>query len=163
MLRNTLMSSALAVALLGAGPALAADSTTFEGSYLLVQDNAHKRVLSFAPGGNVSQVSDQEASIGFTAGLGTWTPTGPDTVRAVVINFNHDIKETDGGDGATRVVYDLTFSDLQDGKYRSLAGSYAGESFDEGQNPVAATQQPVHTFAADFIGQRIGAGSGQPA
>ncbi|MCP4317908.1 MAG: hypothetical protein GY789_18275 [Hyphomicrobiales bacterium] len=158
MLRNAILSSMLAVALLGAGHAYAASDTAIEGSYRLVQDDSFQRVLSFTPEGNVSQVSDQEALIGFTAGLGTWTRTGPNTVTATLINFKHDIKETDGGDGSARITYELTFSDPQDGKYRAVAGSYTGETFAETQNPLAPTEAPVNTFGTGFSGQRIDVG-----
>ncbi|WP_136660950.1 hypothetical protein [Nitratireductor sp. XY-223] len=159
MIRTALLTTTVATALIFAGSAQANEGTgAMEGSYILLQDNAHQRVLSFSPGGSVSQVSDQEALIGFTASLGAWTKTGTGTAKAELISFNFDVKETGGGDGITRTTYELTFSDLKDGAYRSVEGSYSGQTFEKGENPLAPTTDPVHSFATSFTGQRVSAG-----
>lgn len=125
-----------------------------EGSYLLLQDDNYQRILTFDRGGNVSQVSDQQPLLGFTVGQGAWEQTGPDSVTAKVVDFAYDPK--DGHlIGPSVIVYSLTFGDQASGAYQTVTGSYAGEQYAEGQNPLDPTDPPISTFGIEFKGQRI--------
>ena len=146
----------LMLALVRAGDVAAEDDAAlaFAGACLLLQDDKFQRILSLDRAGTITQVSDQEPLIGFTAGLGAWQQTGPDSVRARVIDFSYEV---DGGkpSGPALIIYDLTFSDLADGKYQMVSGLYAGEQFAVGQDPLNPSEPPIRSFGIAFKGQRI--------
>jgi len=146
----------LVLALVRTGEVAADDSaaSAFEGAYLLIQDDKFQRVLSLDRAGTISQVSDQEPLLQFTAGLGAWRQTGPESVRARVVDFSY---EGDGGEpmGSALIIYDLTFSNFAAGKYQKVSGIYAGEQFAPGQNPLNPSEPPIRTFGTAFKGQRI--------
>jgi hypothetical protein len=146
----------LILALVRAGDVVADDSAAlaFEGAYLLTQDDNFQRILSLDRSGTISQVSDQEPLLGFTAGLGAWQQTGPESVRARVIDFAYEV---DGGKpiGPAMIIYDLAFSDLVAGKYQTVSGIYAGEQFAAGQDPLNPSEPPIRSFGIAFKGQRI--------
>lgn len=157
MMKTLLPAAVVATALVAAPVALAAtnDSTSVEGTYLLVQPNESQRVLALNPGGSVNLVSQGQQVRGYTSGLGTWEMTGPDTVRAAIIDFNNPQTES-GSDGASHIVYDLTFSDEVDGQYQTIAGQFTGQGFAKGQNPIAGDAEPVRKFGNSFNGMRLG-------
>lgn len=154
---KSLIPAALIAASLTAAPALAAnaDSTAVEGSYLLVQTNDSQRVLALNPGGVASLISQGQQVRGYTSGLGSWQMTGPDTVRADIIDFNA-LDEQGDGEGTTHSVFELTFSGLVDGKFSNVTGAFSGKAFAKGQNPLTDNAQPVRTFGTEFQGTRIG-------
>jgi hypothetical protein len=130
------------------------DALEIEGSYHLIQDDGHQRVVSFDRSGNAVQASDLETVVGFTSGVGAWENTGPDSARARLINFNFN---TDTGQpmGSAIVTYDLNFGDLVQGKYQSVTGSIAGEQYEVGQDPLAPTKEPYRRFDFTVTGKRI--------
>ncbi|MEM6460695.1 MAG: hypothetical protein AAF724_02125 [Pseudomonadota bacterium] len=162
MKKLTLPAAVMALALAASPAALAAQSQSASqnqsnvigGAYILLQKDDRQRVLSLESGGTVTQVSDLENETGFTSGLGAWTRTGADSARASVVDFNH---ETDGnnGPGASKIVYDLTFSDPVDGIYQTVTGYYAGQAFQSGQNPLSNEEPHVRSFGTRFEGKRI--------
>lgn len=136
-----------------------------QGSYLLLQEDGFKRILSFYRGGNVISVSDQQADYGFTSGQGAWKRIGESEVTATVIDFSHS---TESGSplGSSLIVYMLTLSDkeareTEDGdrvqEFQSVTGAYSGKQFAFGQNPIAPTERPIREFGIGFTGQRISA------
>ncbi|MES0880666.1 hypothetical protein [Roseibium sp. SCP14] len=157
MMKTLVPAALMAGSLVAAPVALAAnsDNTAIEGTYLLVQPNTSQRVLALKPGGTVSLISQGQQVRGYTSGLGSWKMTGPDSARATIIDFNHPEIET-GDDGATQIVYDLTFSDEVDGQFQSVTGQFTGQSFAKGQNPLANDAKPARTFGNRFDGMRIG-------
>ena len=148
--------SIVVVAAVVASDAAAADpfATAIEGPYLLIQDDKYERVLSFASGGTVAQVSDQQTLIGFTGGQGAWAQVGADHATARVVDFSY---AQNGGKpiGPSVIVYDLKFSDLAGGKYGKVSGSLSGKSYATGQDPLHPTAAPIRTFEIGFKGQRI--------
>jgi hypothetical protein len=136
-MKRIALLACLVLALVRAGDVAADDSTAivFEGAYLLIQDDNFQRILSLDRAGTITQVSDQEPLFGFTAGLGAWQQTGPESVRARVIDFSYEV---DGGKplGPALIIYDLTFSDLVAGKYQTVSA-------------------PIRSFGIAFKGQRI--------
>jgi hypothetical protein len=140
----------------GAANAVAADRSTseIEGTYLLTQKDQYQRLLSFDGAGIVTQVSDQEPTLGFTSGRGEWTLAGADKVKATVVDFSYDLN--DGSPiGPAVIVYELVFSDLQAGKYQKVEGSFAGKQFVTGQDPLNPSETPMGTFGIGFEGRRI--------
>ena len=125
-----------------------------EGTYLLLQDDKYQRVLSFDRGGNVSQISDQQTLVGFTVGRGAWEQTGPNTVRARVIDFAFDPK-SGARLGPSLIVYDLTFANPESGRFQSVRGSYSGKVFAVGENPLEPAKAPIQSFGIGFNGQRV--------
>ena len=85
------------------------DSTSVDGTYLLVQTNDSQRVLALKPGGTASLVSQGQQVRGYTSGLGAWEMTGPDSARATIIDFNDPAFEPEAN-GASQLVFDLTFT-----------------------------------------------------
>jgi hypothetical protein len=146
----------LALATAGGLAAEERDSAAFEGVYLLVQHDGYQRTLSLEPGGIASQVSDQEALLGYSGAQGAWRLTGPERARVRLIDFSH---ETEGGQplGPALIVYDLSFAELASGKYRKVSGRFAGKQYAAGQNPLNPTEPPVRSFGVAFQGQRISA------
>ena len=146
----------LLLALVRIGDVAADDSAAnaFEGAYLLIQDDKFQRILSLDRAGTITQVSDQEPLLGFTGGLGAWQQTGPESVRARVIDFSYEGEEGKPT-GPALIIYDLTFSDLVNGKYQKVSGLYAGEQFAPGQDPLNPSEPPIRTFGIAFKGQRI--------
>lgn len=149
----------------GVGGAKAADdfATAVAGAYFLIQDDEFQRILSFDQGGNVAQVSDKEASIGFTSGQGTWRRTGEDEVTATIIDFGFNI-EDGSPSGPTVLVYVLAFADEvapgpddwgRERKFQSLRGTFSGKQYAVGQNPLAPTEPPTREFKNGLTGQRI--------
>lgn len=127
---------------------------SFEGAYLLIQDDGFQRMISLDRGGIVTQISDQEALIGFTNGRGIWKQTGPNTVTARVIDFSYDLK--DGKPiGPALATYKLSFSEPSAGKFNKVSGSYAGEQFERGQNPLDPGKKPIRRYGIAFNGERI--------
>lgn len=157
MMKTLLPAAVLATTLAAAPVALAAsnDSTAIEGTYLLVQPNESQRVLALNPGGSVNLVSQGQQVRGYTSGLGSWKMTGPDTARAAIIDFN-DPETTADGNGASQIVYDLTFSGETDGQFQSVTGQFSGQAFAKGKNPLAEDVQPARKFSNRFDGMRIG-------
>jgi hypothetical protein len=146
----------VAILLLGTIAASASDrdALEIEGSYVLYQDDDHQRVLSFDRSGNVVQASDLETVVGFTSGVGAWEQTGPDTATARIINFNFDV-DTGQPMGSAVVNYDLTFGDLVQGRYQTVAGDVWGGQYDVGQDPLTPTKPPYREFRYAFEGKRI--------
>jgi len=130
------------------------DALEIEGSYLLFQNDGHQRVVSFDRSGNAIQASALETVVGFTSGVGAWESTGPDSAKARLVNFNFN---TDTGQpmGSAMVTYDLTFGDLDQGKYQSVTGSISGGQYEVGQDPLAPTKEPYRTFDFTVTGKRI--------
>ena len=147
MLKSLLSAAAMAIALAAAPVALADehDSTAMKGTYLLTQPNESQRVIALMPGGAVSLVSQGQQVRGYTSGLGTWTMTGADSARAAIIDFN-DPEDASGSDGATQIVFDLTFSDAVSGQFQTVTGSFEGKAFARGQNPLTGDNEPTRTF-----------------
>ena len=134
----------------------ASDNTAiaFEGSYLLMEDDGHQRMISLDRGGIITQISDQEALIGFTSGRGVWKQTSPNTVTARVVDFSYDLK--DGKPiGPAAVTYELTFSGPSNGKFNQISGSYTVAQFERGQNPLETTKKPIRSYGIAFKGERI--------
>lgn len=156
MLKSLLPAAVMATTLAAAPAALAAnnDSTAIQGTYLLVQPNESQRILALNPGGSVNLVSQGQQVRGYTSGLGSWKMTGPDTARAAIIDFNDP--ETTGGNGASQIVYDLTFSDETDGQFQTVTGQFSGQAYIKGQNPLAGDIEPARKFGNRFDGMRIG-------
>lgn len=148
----TAMVAALAIPT--GAQAAASGTAAMDGAYLLFQKDEHQSVLNLEPGGTVSRISDQQNTVGYTSSLGSWTKTGPGTARASVVDFNNP-DQVDGGPGPSMIHFDLTFADPVDGKYRNVSGSFSGEAFTAGENPMNPAQPPVRTFRADFEGTRI--------
>ncbi len=157
MMKSLLPVAVMATSLAAAPVALAAnsDSTAIDGTYLLVQANESQRVLALKPGGAVSLISQGQQVRGYTSGLGSWKMTGPDSARATILDFN-DPEDKTGGDGASRIVFDLTFSDEIDGRFQNVSGEYSGQAFAKGKNPLAEDSQPSRTFSTTFEGMRVG-------
>ncbi|MCP4383241.1 MAG: hypothetical protein GY798_17790 [Hyphomicrobiales bacterium] len=158
MLRSAGFGVALVTALIATVDAEATDreALAVEGTYFLIQDDGFQRVLSFDRGGNISQISDQETLIGFTTSTGAWARTDPEKAVATMISFNYDVYGSDTV-GATAIRYEFTFSDMVDGKYQAISGSYAGKTYAEGQNPLRPSEAPVRTFGTAFAGSRVNA------
>lgn len=97
---KVLMVLTFAIVCAGAATADEKQEMAVTGSYLMTQDDNFQRVITFAPGGGLLQVSDQQTLLGFSSGQGTWKQTGPDTVSARVIDFTFDKKT--GGASAQR-------------------------------------------------------------
>ncbi|MEX3010430.1 hypothetical protein [Hoeflea sp. TYP-13] len=154
MTKLPFMIPAMAAALAFSPAALAANSTAIDGAYLLRQSDERQRVLSIEQGGTVSQISDQQNTVGFTSGLGTWTKTGPGSARASIVDFNHPENAADG-QGAAMIVYDLTFSKPVDGKYQKVTGYFTGQAYNAGQNPQSPDEPHVRSFGTRFEGTRI--------
>ncbi|MCV0424736.1 MAG: hypothetical protein K5905_04645 [Roseibium sp.] len=157
MMKSLLPAAVMAGALAASPVALAAttDSTAVEGAFLLTQPNKSQRVLALNPGGAVNLISQGQHVRGYTSGLGTWQMTGPDSARATVIDFNNP-ETTADGNGASHIVYDLTFSDEIDGQFQNVTGQFSGQAFARGQNPLADDAQPARNFGNRFDGMRIG-------
>ena len=144
------------LAVLAGGPVHASDrfAISVEGAYLLLQEDAYQRVLSLDRGGTVSQVSNQQPFVGFTSGRGAWKQVGPNRVVAKLVDFNFDL-ENGKPVGTSVIVYDLTFSESKDGLYQRVSGTYSGEVYANGQNPLDPTEPAVRTFGVGFAGKRI--------
>ena len=125
-----------------------------EGAYLLIQENDSQRVLSFTRGGTVSEVGSGEQRRGYTSGLGTWEQTGPNQVVARIIDFNFDL-DSGAPTGTALIVYTLTFEGLEQGRFQRFSGSFSGQQFALGQNPLNPTEPAVRSFGRAFTGQRI--------
>ncbi|WP_419906825.1 hypothetical protein [Hoeflea sp.] len=155
---KTLLPAAVMAASLATAPAALAatgESTAIDGTYLLVQANDSQRVLALNPGGAASLISQGQQVRGYTSGLGSWTMTGPDSARATIIDFNAP-ENTADGNGASQIVFDLSFSDANDGQFQNVTGHFSGQVFARGQNPLSADDQPARTFGTRFDGMRIG-------
>ena len=126
----------------------------FQGAYLVTQSNDVQRVLAFAMGGTVSMVGAGEQRGGYTSGLGNWRQSSPNQVVARIVNFNFD-RESGAPIGAALNVYTLEFDELEDGRFQSVSGSFAGQQFEMGQNPLDPAADPVRTFGRDVSGKRI--------
>lgn len=157
MMKSLIPAAVIATALAATPAAVAAtsDSNAIEGTYLLVQDNDSQRVLALNPGGAASLISQGQQVRGYTSGLGSWTLTGPGSARATIIDFN-DPETTDGGNGASHIVFDLTFSGEIDGRFQNVTGAFSGQAFARGQNPLSSDAEPARTFGRPFDGMRIG-------
>lgn len=157
MMKSLIPAAVLATALAAAPVAMAAtnDSTSVDGTYLLVQTNDSQRVLALKPGGTASLVSQGQQVRGYTSGLGAWEMTGPDSARATIIDFNDPAFEPDA-DGASQLVFDLTFTGEADGRFQNVSGQFSGKAFAKGDNPLAKDSQPVRSFGTSFEGMRIG-------
>ncbi|MEM6460736.1 MAG: hypothetical protein AAF724_02350 [Pseudomonadota bacterium] len=157
MIKSLFPVAVMATALAAAPAALATenDSTAVEGTYLLVQPNDSQRALALNPGGVASLISQGQQVRGYTSGLGSWQMTGPDTARANIIDFN-PIGAADDGNGASHSVFELSFSDKVDGKFRNLSGQFSGKAFDRGQNPLNDDAEPARMFSNEVEGSRIG-------
>ncbi len=151
-----LMSAVCLVLAAGLSTAQANDRAAIavEGAYLLIQDNDFHRVLSFTRGGTVSEVGSGEQHNSYTSGLGTWEQTGPNEVVARIIDFNFD-RDSGAPTGSSMNVYTITFEGLEQGRFDRFSGSFSGQQFAFGQNPLDPTEPPVRSFGRDFTGQRI--------
>ncbi len=152
------MKGLLAAAVLAAGlsgPAGAQDdeAAMIAGSYLLHQSDGYFRILTFDADGQVSQVSDQERLLGFSAGQGAWSARGDGQAAAQVVDFAYD-RDSGAPSGPNLIVYTLAFGDAADGKYQSVAGSYAGKDWGAQVDPFDAGA-PMREFGIDFTGRRI--------
>ncbi|WP_136660951.1 hypothetical protein [Nitratireductor sp. XY-223] len=156
MTKLPVLATALVAALAIPTAALAveSDSSTIDGAYLLRQSDEHQRVLTFESGGTVSQISDQQNAVGYTSGLGSWTKTGPGSVTASIVDFNQP-DPVDSGHGPSMIVFDLTFSNPVDGSYQYVSGTFSGEAFATGQDPLKPSEAPVRSFGTNFEGTRI--------
>ena len=125
-----------------------------EGTYFLIQDDGFQRIISLDRGGAVSRVSDQQTVIGFTGGAGAWKEIAPGKAKATVIDFDFD-QESGERLGTALTIYELTFGDPNNGRYRKVAGKYTGNQYAVGQNPLDPSGSPVRTFGVAFTGQRI--------
>ena len=125
-----------------------------EGAYLLLQKDSYQRILSLDRGGTVSQVSNQQPFVGFTSGRGAWKQIGPNRVVAKLVDFNFDLKNGKPV-GTSVIVYDLTFSEPVNGLYQRVNGTYSGEVYANGQNPLEPTEPALRTFGIGFAGKRI--------
>lgn len=125
-----------------------------EGTYLLKQDDGYQRVLSLDRGGNVSQVSDQQPLLGFTAGRGVWHASRPNGVVARVIDFSFNLK-TGARMGPSLIVYELTFSDPELDGFQSVGGSLSGKVFPVGEDPLQPTKDPIQSFKIGLSGRRV--------
>ena len=125
-----------------------------EGAYLLAFENDFRRVLSFTRGGTVSEVGSGEQHRSYTSGLGAWEQTGPNQVVARIVDFNFD-RDSGAPTGTGLKVYTLTFEGLENGRFEGLSGSFSGQQFAFGQDPLNPTEPPVRSFGRAFTGQRI--------
>jgi len=125
-----------------------------EGAYLLIQDSGSQRVLSFTRGGIVSELASGQQLRGYTSGLGAWEQTGPNQIVARVIDFNFD-RDSGARTGTSLNVYTLTFEGLDQGRFERFSGSFSGQQFALGQNPLKPTEPSVRSFGTTFTGQRI--------
>lgn len=125
-----------------------------EGAFLLTQDNGSQRVIALTRGGTVSTVASGEQRGGYTSGLGTWEMTGSDSIVARIIDFNFD-RDSGTPIGTAMSVYTLKFDGLEQGRYDRFSGSFAGQQFAIGQDPLNPTEPPVRSFGRSFTGQRI--------
>jgi hypothetical protein len=141
-----------------AAPASELDDDAFakalEGTYILFEKDGFQRVLSFSRGGNVTQVSNQEKSIGYTSGLGTWKRTGADHIRARVIDFEFDLDEG-APTGVAVVDFDITLSKEALAQYQALSGRYSVRSYATGQDPLSPSEAPRRTHNEAFTGSRV--------
>lgn len=141
----------------GTGPsAQAADKmpTAMEGSYLILQADKYQRVLSLGLSGLASQVSNQQALLGFTAGQGAWHITGKNSASVRIIDFTYTQTDEKPA-GPALVTYSLTFSEEGDTGYQKISGELSGKQFAVGQNPLDPEEKPVATFKIPLTGQRI--------
>ncbi len=139
------------------GPAVqAADKmpTAMEGSYLILQADKYQRVLSLGLAGLASQVSNQQALIGFTAGQGAWHITGKNTASGRIVDFTYSQTDEKPA-GPALVTYSLTFSEEGDAGFQKITGEISGKQFSVGQNPLDPEEKPVGTFKIPLTGQRI--------
>lgn len=157
MMKSLIPAAALATALAAApvATAVASDSTSIDGTYLLVQANSSQRILALQPGGTASLVSQGQQVRGYTSGLGAWEMTGPDSARATIIDFNDPAFEPEAN-GASQLVFDLTFTGEADGRFQNVSGQFTGMAFAKGDNPLAKDSQPVRSFGTSFEGMRVG-------
>jgi len=125
-----------------------------EGTYVLFEKEGFQRLLSFSRGGNVTQVSNQEKSIGYTSGLGSWKRTGADHIRARVIDFEFDLDEGTPT-GVALVDFDITLSKEASTQYQALSGTYSVRSYATGQNPLSPSEAPGRTYNEAFTGYRV--------
>lgn len=126
----------------------------FEGSYLLTQDDGYHRIISIDGGGTASIVSNQQALIGFTTGQGAWEQTSSSTAVARIIDFSLDTK-VGTPVGPSMATYQLTFSDKVDGKFTKVRGTYNGQQFAGGDNPLNPSKPAVRSYGIAFQGERI--------
>jgi hypothetical protein len=125
-----------------------------EGTYLIKQDDGYQRLLTFDRGGNLSQVSDQQTLLGFTAGRGTWQASGSNGAIARVIDFSFNLK-TGARVGPSMIVYELTFSDPALDGFQSVGGSLNGKIFPVGEDPLQPTKDPIQSFKIGLSGRRV--------
>lgn len=143
-----------AVVYTGSVQAAEQQAMAIEGTYLLLQNDKYQRVLSFERGGNVVQVSDEQALIGFTEGLGAWKKIGPNKIQARVVDFSFDPK-SGNRIGPSLIVYNFTFTDLKSGHYQKISGSFSGKVFPLGENPLTPEKPAIQSFGIGFRGERV--------
>jgi hypothetical protein len=124
------------------------------GVYLLVQKDGYQRLLTLDPDGTVSQVSQQQAVLGFTTGQGAWSRTGEAEITAQIIDF--DFNPRDGKPtGSTLIRYVLTLSAVGPSGFQHVAGAFSGKQYPPGQSPLDPGARPVRQFGVEFTGQRV--------
>lgn len=70
------------------------------------------------------------------------------------MNFNFD-RESGAPAGAALSVYTLDFAELEADRFQKVSGSFTGQQFGIGQNPLDPTADPIRIFGQDVSGQRI--------
>jgi hypothetical protein len=146
---------ATSVSAVHAQPATARAFTRMaSGVYLLVQKDGYRRLLTLAPDGTASQVGEQQATLGFTTGHGTWGRTGEAEVTAQIIDFDYDLRDGKST-GSTLIRYVLTLSGVRPGGFQHVAGAFSGKQYPPGQSPLDAGTKPVRQFGVEFTGQRV--------
>ncbi len=152
------LSLGLAVLISSAASASELDDHAFakavEGTYILFEKDGFQRVLSLSRGGNVSQVSDQEKSYGYTTGLGAWTRTGAHQIRARVIDFEFDL-DKGTPTGVARIDFVITLSKIVSTHYQAVSGTFVVQSYATGQNPLSPSEAPMRAYDDAFTGSRV--------
>lgn len=124
------------------------------GVYLLTQKDGHLRLLNLGRDGTASQVSPQQTTLGFTAGEGAWRRSGETEATVQIIDFDFDPRDGKPT-GATLIRYVLNFSDLDLSGFQGVAGTYSGEQYTLGQNPLDPSAKAIRSFGIGFTGQRV--------
>ena len=156
--RLSLITAVAALALLGglSAPSAAANDRIgwrFVGTYLWVEDESFQRVVTLHRDGTFSSISQAGPTFGFTGGLGSATQTGKREITATQIDFNFD---ADGNaTGVTRAVFVMTFDEKRGGRFQTVQGSLAGETFAPGEDPLDPASTPADTFEFDYVGERV--------
>jgi hypothetical protein len=138
------------------------------GTYLLFQEPPEdpdflfklKRIVTITEDGSFFSVS-QEQFFGFTDGQGPWKRSGIREITARIIDFDFNVTEGDDKPfgtptGVTRVVFTITFTQLVDGKFQEVNGTFSGETFAPGEDPLHPSPDSIKaSFKGAFTGQRV--------